>query len=236
MRSTLLLVAGLALGVYTPSYGQSTTTQQPPVAAEKLEDWPWSAEIAQFQAADRLTPPPVGGVLFVGGSSIRHWPALSTDFPGVNVVQRGFGGGQLIHVLHYAPRIVLPYRPRLIVLYAGDNDLAYGRPPDIVFRDYKAFVALVRRALPDTRIAFIAIKPSGARWALVEKIRAANALVRRYAATDPKVVYVDVFTPMLGQDGLPRNELFDDDKLHLNTQGYALWRDLLGPIVRDTVR
>ncbi len=139
-------------------------------------------------------------------------------------------------VIHYAPRIVLPYKPRLIVLYAGDNDLNAGKSPEAVFRDYQAFVALVRRALPETRIAYIAIKPSGARWALVEKVRAANALVRHFAATDPRLLYVDVFTPMLGPDGMPREELFIADRLHMSAQGYALWRDLLAPIVRNMAR
>lgn len=175
-------------------------------------------------------------MLFVGSSSIRLWSALEADFPSVDVLQRGFGGSELSDVVHYAPRIVLPYQPRLIVLYAGDNDLAAGKSPAAVFRDYQAFVALVRRALPETRIAFIAIKPSGARWALVEQMRAANALVRRYAATDPRLLYVDVFTPMLGPDGMPREELFVADRLHMNARGYALWCDLLVPIVRNMAR
>ncbi|GAC1654020.1 MAG: hypothetical protein NVS4B3_17610 [Gemmatimonadaceae bacterium] len=175
-------------------------------------------------------------MLFVGSSSIRLWPALEADFPRVHILQRGFGGSELADIVHYAPRIVLPYQPRLIVLYAGDNDLAAGKPPAVVFRDYQAFVALVRQALPYARIAFIAIKPSGARWGLIEQIRATNALVSSYTASDPRLLYVDVFTPMLGPDGVPREELFAADRLHMNARGYALWRDLLLPIVRSVAR
>lgn len=193
-------------------------------------------EIARFLAADRVRPPPAGGVLFVGSSTIRLWAGLEADFPTTPAVQRGFGGSELDEVIHYAPYIVLPYRPRLIVLYAGDNDIASGKSPEAVFRDYKAFVALIRSALPDTRIAFISIKPSGARWALVDKIRATNALVRGYTATDPRLIYVDAFTPMLGADGLPRAELFLEDRLHLNARGYALWKDLLAPVVSARAR
>ncbi len=222
----LLFLAALALA--------ACASQPPPAAARPPEVW--AEEIARFEAADRLTPPRPGGVLFVGSSSIQAWPALEADFPGVAVLQRGFGGSELSDVAHYAPRILLPYRPRLIVLYAGDNDLAAGESPATVFRDYQAFVALVRRALPKTRIAFIAIKPSGARWGLVEQMREANALVRRHAATDPGLLFVDVFAPMLGPDGMPREELFVEDRLHMNARGYALWRDLLAPIVRNMAR
>ena len=192
----------------------------------------WEGEIAQFEAADLANVPAPGGVVFVGSSSIRMWPDLHADFPGVNVLQRGFGGSELADAVYFAPRIVLKYRPRLIVLYAGDNDIANGKSPQTVFRDYTNFVSLVRRHLPDTRIAFISIKPSGSRWALVDKMREANALIRDYIARDPRQVYVDVFTPMLGPNGLPRDELFLEDKLHMTPAGYAIWRNLLTPIVQ----
>jgi lysophospholipase L1-like esterase len=149
----------------------------------------------------------------------------------VNVVQRGFGGSEISDVVHYAPRIVLPYKPRLIVFYAGDNDLNAGESPESVLRDFQAFADLVWRSLPETRIAFVSIKPSGSRWALVDKMRAANEMIRAYAAGDSRLSYVDVFTPMLGADGKPREELFVADRLHLNDQGYALWRQILLPVV-----
>lgn len=196
----------------------------------------FAEEIARFEAADRADPPRPGGVVFVGSSSIRLWPTLAADFPGVYTLQRGFGGAELSDVVRYAPRIVVPYRPRLIVLYAGDNDLNAGKSATAVFREYHAFVELVRRSLPETRIAFIAIKPSGSRWALVDQMREANELIRRHTATDPRLLFVDVFTPMLGPDGKPRGELFVEDRLHLNAKGYALWREMLSPIVSQEQR
>jgi lysophospholipase L1-like esterase len=203
----------------------------PPRGVSTVSSPGFAAEIAAFEAADRLNPPPAGGILFVGSSSIRLWPSLAKDFPGAPIVQRGFGGSEISDVVHYAPRIVLPYRPRLIVFYAGDNDLNAGESPGSVLRDYQSFVELVWQSLPETRIAFVAIKPSGSRWALVEKMRAANEMIREYSARDPRLAYVDVFTPMLGADGKPRDELFVEDKLHLNAEGYALWRQILLPVV-----
>jgi len=196
----------------------------------------FAADIAAFEAADRRDPPAPGGVVFVGSSSIRLWPALGDDFPGVHVLQRGFGGSQLSDVVRYAPRIVLPYRPRLIVLYAGDNDLWEGKSPDSVFRDFQAFVALVGQALPETRIAYIAIKPSGSRWAIADKMRAANAMIREHTAGNPRLSYVDVFTPMLDSAGNPREDLFVSDRLHLSAKGYALWRSILLPVVQGQQR
>ena len=220
---------GLAIAACGPTFGPAVPPAVPAPASASAQ---WESEIAQFEVADRTNPPRPGGVVFVGSSSIRMWPDLRADFPGVDVVQRGFGGSEIADAVYYAPRIVLKYHPRLIVFYAGDNDIANGKSPETVFRDYASFVALVERALPDTRIAFISIKPSGSRWALVDKMRAANAMIRDYIAHDPRQVYVDVFTPMLGPNGLPRDELFVEDKLHMTPAGYALWRNLLTPIVR----
>ena len=227
MRLLLVLVAFSFIA--TGSYAQTTANQQSTVAI--ASDGPFESEIRAFEDADRTDPPKPGGVVFVGSSSIRLWPDLQADFPGVNVIQRGFGGAQIDQVVSYTPRIVLPYKPTLIVLYAGDNDLSAGRTPDQVFDDYKAFVAMVRKALPNTKIAYVSIKPSGDRWALADKMRAANSKIQKYAAKDPRLTFVDVFTPMLGADGKPREELFTVDRLHMNYDGYAIWRDLLTPIV-----
>jgi lysophospholipase L1-like esterase len=189
-------------------------------------------EIQRFEATDRAAPPALGGVVFVGSSSVRFWPDVAGDFPGVPVVNRGFGGSTLPEVNHYVPRVVLPYRPRLVVLYAGDNDLNDGRTPAEVLADYRTFVTLVRRELPATRIVFVSIKPSPSRWGLIDAMREANRLVRQEVARDSLQAYVDVFSPMLRADGRPRPELFGADSLHMTRAGYDLWRERLAPVVR----
>jgi GDSL-like lipase/acylhydrolase family protein len=230
MRSTFVLPAAFFVCVAPAAYGQCAP---PPAVVQDsaTRNGPFADEIAAFEASDRINPPVKGGVLFVGSSSIRLWPHLAADFPGANVVQRGFGGSELWQVVNYAPRIVLPYCPARIVLYAGDNDIAAGRSPEQVLADYKNFVALVHRALPKTRIAFVSIKPSGSRWALVDKMRRANELVREYSSSDPKLVYIDTFTLMLGTGGAPQPDLYAADSLHLSTRGYDVWRKRLESFV-----
>ncbi|MGH8713277.1 MAG: SGNH/GDSL hydrolase family protein [Casimicrobiaceae bacterium] len=194
---------------------------------------PWQGSLAAFAVADSRHAPPPEGVLFVGSSSIRLWDALETDFAALPVViKRGFGGSTLSDCVHYLDRLVIRYRPRTVLVYAGDNDLAEGRTPNDVLRQFDAFVQGVHKVLPATRIAFISIKPSPAREALLPAVRRANALVAQFAAGHSGVDYIDVYTPMLTSDGRPRAELFRRDALHLNAAGYALWKSVISRYVR----
>lgn len=209
----------------SPSTSAAATAETYPRAAE------FAAEIAAFEAADRRRAPAPGGIVFTGSSSIRLWPSLASAF-GVPALNRGFGGSQLPDVVHFAPRIVIPHRPRLIVLYAGDNDIAAGRTPAQVLADYEAFVRLVRASNPAVRIVYVSIKPSPSRWDRVDAMREANALIANAIARDSLAVFADVFTPMLGADGRPRPELYLADSLHMTPAGYALWHERLAPFVQ----
>src|SRR5262249_22553589 len=146
--------------------------------------------------------------LFVGSSSIRLWKTLAQDFPNHRVINRGFGGSQIADVTAYADRVILPYKPKLILVYAGDNDIAADRAPEQVLADFQALAKAIHGTLPEVRILFISIKPSISRWPLVEKIKAANQLVDEFTRHDARLGFIDVFTPMLGADGRPRPELF----------------------------
>lgn len=191
----------------------------------------WNPAIAAFEASDHANPPPQGAVLFIGSSSIEHWKSVAADFPEVKVINRGFGGSELGDSTYFANRIVAPYHPRAIVLYAGDNDIYYGHTPQQVRDDFAAFVSKVRSFDPGVPVAFVSIKPSVARQSLLPQIRQANDLVRGYAATQKGVTYIDVFTPMLGADGQPQQKWFGPDGLHMNRSGYALWIKALKPWV-----
>jgi lysophospholipase L1-like esterase len=192
----------------------------------------WRDSFSAFEAADRAKPVPPNSVIFLGSSSIRLWDSLESQFEGQVLVKRGFGGSQLSDCLAYLDRLVLAYQPRLVVVYAGDNDLAAGRTPEEVLQSYIGFIDGVHRSLPQTRIAYISIKPSPARAALLPQIRHTNALIRQHAASDGRLDYIDVFSPMLGSDGQPRSDLFRTDGLHLDDDGYALWRKVIATHLR----
>ena len=200
-----------------------------PRIPEQVSNPAWEADMRHFAELDAQAPPPRHAVLFLGSSSIRFWDSLASDFPGQAVINRGFGGSEIRDSTWYADRIVIPYAPRLIVFYAGDNDLNAGRSPRQVRDDFLGFVARVRRDLPRVRIAFISIKPSPSRAQLLPAIAESNRLVREAARGLAQVDYLDVYTPMLGADGQPRAELFREDMLHMTPDGYAIWREVVAP-------
>jgi lysophospholipase L1-like esterase len=229
MRAPLRSLLVLCLLACSPQVvRQQAVVLSPAVVAPSQ----WEPEFAQFEAQDRASPARPGSIVFVGSSSIRMWATLDRDFPGLPVLNRGFGGSEAGDVAQFAERIVVPYKPPVVVFYAGDNDLAAGKTPAQVLAAFQSFVGTMHRDLPSTRVVFVSIKPSIARWAIVDKMRAANSLVRDYARTDPRLAYVDVFTPMLDASGQPRRELYLEDGLHMTPAGYAIWRDLIAPVIR----
>jgi lysophospholipase L1-like esterase len=196
------------------------------------EPVPVLSDIARFEAADRAHFPAPGSIVFAGSSSIAGWETLEKDFAGLPVLNRGIGGYTLHENVESLDRVILPYRPPVIVLYSGENDLTEGRTPAQVFQDFRTFVSIVHARLPATRIVFVSIKPSIARWGLADSIRETNRLIQDYTGKDKRLAYIDVFTPMLDASGKPRGELFLADGLHMNARGYSLWRRLIQPILQ----
>lgn len=227
MSGHLLRALALSLLLFAPL--APAREAAPPRIPEQVSNPAWEADMQRFAALDAQSPPPKGAVLFVGSSSIRMWDSLAADFPGQKVINRGFGGSEVRDSTWYADRIVIPYAPRLVVLYAGDNDLNAGRTPQQVRDDFVAFVTRVRRDLPHTRIAYISIKPSPSRAQLLPQIIQANALIKQAASGMKQVDFLDVFTPMLGSDGQPQPALFREDMLHMTPAGYAIWRQVIAP-------
>jgi len=206
-----------------------TTLHAAETAPKNVDPARFEKDIAAFEAADKSNKPPRRPIVFVGSSSIRMWKTLAEDFPKHKVMNRGFGGSHISDSIAFADRIVIPYKPRMVVMYAGDNDIGGGKSPEQVLADFKTFVAKVQDADNKSKIAYIAIKPSLKRWNLVEPIKVANKLIAEYCATDKRLDYIDIFTPMLGADGKPKPELYIKDGLHMTPAGYAIWTEVIKP-------
>jgi lysophospholipase L1-like esterase len=193
----------------------------------------WEATIKKFEDDDQLNPPPKNGIVFVGSSSIVRWN-LPESFPelGPRAINRGFGGSLIADSVRYADRIVIPYRPRIVVFYAGDNDIVTAETAEQIAAEFPKFVDKVRAALPGTRIIFISIKPSIQRWAAVDKGRAANVIVKAYCETHPNLTYLNIEPQMLGADGKPRPELLVQDGLHMTPEGYKIWNTAIKPLLK----
>lgn len=226
LRLAFLMPLFLAACAGTPAM-----QERPPQVPEQVSSAGWEQDMQRFAAADTRSPPPKGAVLFLGSSSIRLWDTLTVDFAGVPVINRGFGGSELRDSTYYADRLIVPYAPRKILIYAGDNDLGNGRSPQQLRDDFRAFVRRVRSDLPKAEIAYIAVKPSPSRNHLLEAQRQANALVAA-EAEKLHVQFIDIFTPMLDAAGQPREELFLEDRLHMNRAGYEIWRGVIAPYLR----
>lgn len=192
----------------------------------------WEEAIAEFERRPAESPANPGSVVFAGSSTIRLWD-LEHAFPERGFVNRGFGGSTLRDLIRYAPRIFLPVRPRLIVIYSGDNDLNEGLTPREVAADFATLVAWIDRELPETKVIVLSIKPSHSRWELVQAQREANRRIEAICAEDPELRYVDVASCLLADDGRPNPAFFDEDQLHLNEAGYSLWTTRLQEVLRE---
>ena len=197
------------------------------VAAQ--EDRPFYNDIKGFKIADSIQAPPQNAILFVGSSSFRMWNDLQKDFPKKTVINRGFGGSSLPHVIDYADEIIFPYNAKQIVIYAGENDFAASDTvsAQTVANRFQQLFYLIREKQPEVPIVFISIKPSPSRAHLMRKMSEANHLIKEFLDEQKKTEFVDVYTLMLNETGHPREDIFLEDKLHMNRKGYDIWKKAL---------
>ena len=174
------------------------------------------------------------GILFIGSSSIRKWKT-SEYFNYKTIINRGFGGSHISDINHYFNTIIFTYSPKIIVFYAGDNDIAGKKRPDQVLEDYIEFVGLVKKNIKQTRIIYLPIKPSPSRWSLWGNMAEANRLIKTFIDSDDQQIYLDTATPMLNSRGKPSGHLFVSDSLHLSEEGYDLWSGILKPALDSLI-
>jgi len=191
-------------------------------------------EIARFIQWDKKNSFPEDALLFVGSSSIRLW-MTGESFPDFHVINRGFGGAHISDVNYFIEPTVLKYFPEVIVFYAGDNDIAGDKTPAQVLEDYQAFVQSVLANRSDTKILYLPIKPSIARWQFWPQMEQANKLIEDYCTLNTNLWYTDTASPMLQMGTPPPPELFVDDGLHLSDQGYQMWNDILMPVLQQVL-
>lgn len=234
LAANTLTLGGLTFGpgCSPPVLAQAAAKTASPVPAGD----PGAAEINAFLEADRKRMPPAGAVLFMGSSSIRMWDTLARDFSEIPVINRGFGGSLIQESTRYADRIAIPYKPKIIVLAAGTNDLAYGnKKPPQVLQEFQDFVAKIHGALPDTRIVYISINPTVARWNQEADILETNHLIEKFIfetnSKTEKLNFINSHAQLLTADGRPPANLLRADNLHFNAEGYKVWASIVKPRV-----
>lgn len=219
MQMKKLKITGVLLLIITSGLFAQTT--QPPF---------WE-DIQNFKKQDSVHFPAKNQILFVGSSSFTKWTDVQNYFLGYKIINRGFGGSSLPDVIRYAGDIIFPYHPKQIVIYCGENDLAASDTvtPQTVFNKFKQLFKLIRSKMPNVPVVFISIKPSPSRQHLMPKMLAANSLIKKYLKENKRTAFVDVYHKMLNAYGNPIDDIFIEDKLHMNAKGYAIWQKAIQP-------
>ena len=218
MRSVLQVIF---VAVCTCCFYQPALAQTPP----------FYNDILRFKARDSSNMPAKNAILFVGSSSFTNWTYVHEYLPGYTIINRGFGGSSLPDLIRYADEIIFPYRPKQIVIYCGENDLAASDAvtADTVFNRFKHLFGMIRTKMPGVPVAFVSLKPSPSRERLWPKMEASNTMIKDYLKTQKSTSFIDVYHAMFNKDGAVMQDIFIEDALHMNAKGYAIWKKVIEP-------
>ena len=188
-------------------------------------------DIQAFKKQDSVSFPPKNAILFIGSSSFTMWKDVQQYFPSYTIINRGFGGSSLPDVIRYANDIILPYQPKQIVIYCGENDVAASDSVTgkLVYNRFKQLFTIIRNRYPKVKVTYVSMKPSPSRQLLLSKMISGNELIKKYLSSKKRTSYVDVYKEMIDDEGKPRPDLFLDDNLHMNKTGYAIWHKFIEP-------
>ena len=184
-------------------------------------------EIRIFEIMDHFNPSPEKATLFTGSSTIRKWVTIKDDLPGIELINRGFGGSTMKDLNHYLERIVFPYNPAHIFVYEGDNDIARGVSPEEFIEDCKDFILACKTRIPEAEIHFLSIKPSPARIRNWKEMQRSNRMLNELSGQYEKVHFIDISRSFLNEDESLKNDVFEADRLHLNKEGYEMLANVL---------
>ena len=193
----------------------------PSVAQRANDPSRWAEVISSFDKSANLAPQ--NAILLTGSSSFARWLTMEEDLEPLTVIPRGFGGSTMADLHHYVDRVVISYKPRAVVIYEGDNDTFHGVAPETIVEQLKEIVSKIHGALPESRIYILSVKPSLSRTKVWDKARETTELYKALAATDRRLYFIDVATPLLNSDGSVMDDVFVDDGLHLNDKGNRIW-------------
>jgi len=195
---------------------------------------PFWDEIQAFRKQDSIQQPHDGMILFIGSSSFRLWKTANEDLHNPTILNRAFGGATLLDVIYYQDDVVLKYKPKKIVIYCGENDIASSEKvtPDIVFDRFKTLYGNIRKQFPQTPVLFVSIKPCILRWSMKDRMMAANKLIKEYISKQKNTTFVNIWDKML-ENGEPKKDIFIEDNLHMNAKGYAIWVKELEPFINN---
>jgi lysophospholipase L1-like esterase len=196
-----------------------------------VEAQPFAGDIAAFKKQDSLSFPPKKAILFIGSSSFTMWTDVSDYFPGYTIINRGFGGSTILDVIRYTDDILFPYQPKQVVIYCGENDLAFSDSvtAKMVFERFEKLFGMIRSRLAKASVLYVSIKPSPSRQNLLPKMREANGLIRSFLKKKKRTAFIDIYPEMINDEGKPRPELFIADQLHMNKEGYLIWQKAIKP-------
>lgn len=193
---------------------------------------PFEAEIIAFAKSDSIVPPLPGKIVFAGSSSFTKWKDINQYFPGYSIINRGFGGANLLDLTQYVQETILKYKPKQVVIYCGENDLASSDTvtAEMVLSRFANLYKIIRNELgKKTKISFVSIKPSISRWHLETKIVAANQLISNFITHQANSNFINIHNAMLQTDGSVMKDIFITDNLHMNAKGYAIWQKIIFP-------
>jgi lysophospholipase L1-like esterase len=194
---------------------------------------PFWNEIQKFKKEDSTSKPPANAILFVGSSSFTRWTDVQEHFPGYTIINRGFGGSQLTDVIRYFYDVIVPYTPKQVVIYCGENDLASkNMKAEVVVQRFKTLFGMIRQNFPRAAIHFVSLKPSPSRKEFFTEFRKANSMIQTFLKSQKNAGFIDVYPAMLDATGHPKKDIFVEDDLHMNAAGYRIWQRILLPYLK----
>lgn len=221
MKKQIIILIFLFIGITNANYAQQIL--------DKFE-----SAIIKYEEQDQQNGYQPGAILFTGSSSIRMWKSLTEDMSPMPVINRGFGGSTIPEVTYYADRIILPHHPKIIVYYCGENDLSNDEAKsELPLKSFKEFYRYMAQNLPDTKVFFIAIKPSIRRWHYWPKMAETNGKIEKFINSKDNYYFVDTASGMLDENGTVLQDIFIKDNLHMNAKGYAIWTKVIKPMLEE---